>query len=110
IAQPPHPVVEVKEPRLLRHANLPRCSSTAIESANHSGGEVSRGPQLVPSARKARMAVVKVERAYEQSGKAKGLVELDISFNAADHRNKDIGAARLQNGWTRAPGPCGSPR
>ncbi|MEM9144653.1 MAG: hypothetical protein AAGC57_00545, partial [Pseudomonadota bacterium] len=47
IAQPPHPVVEVKEPRLLRHANLPRCSSTAIESANHSGGEVSRGPQLL---------------------------------------------------------------
>lgn len=52
--------------------------------------------QLISKAKALKAKVVKEERAYEKSGAAAGLVEVDISFNAVDFSNTPMGSADIE--------------
>ena len=52
--------------------------------------------QLIAKVRTLKAKVLKEEKAYEKSGAAAGLVEVDISFNAVDFSNTPVGGARLE--------------
>lgn len=52
--------------------------------------------QLISKVKTLKRKVVAEEKAYEKSGAAAGLVEVDISFNAVDFSNTPVGRAKLE--------------
>lgn len=94
-------IVDVKEPRYERMRILldwfSRASMALLKHKLVKGLPPEKGvKQLISKVKALKVKVVKEEKAYEKSGAAAGLVEVDISFNAVDFSNTPMGGAKLE--------------
>lgn len=94
-------IEEVKEPRYERMRILldwiTRASKALLKDKLVKGLPPQKGvKQLIYKVRALKVKVKKEEKAYEKSGAAAGLVEVDISFNAADFSNTPMARTKLE--------------
>lgn len=94
-------IKEVEEPRYERmRIHLDSITTAATKLLKHKlvkGLPPEKGmKKLIANVRMTKAKVVKEEKAYEKSGAAAGLIEVDISFNAVDFSNTPMGASKLE--------------
>ena len=94
-------LADIEEPRYERMRillnSITKASTALLKDKLVKGLPPEKGvKQLIAKVKAVKAKVVTEERAYEKSGAAAGLVEVDISFNAVDFSNSPVGDAKLE--------------